>query len=76
VFSIAMVVLAADHLLYQSSQILAHYAPRQHVAAARALFSSVALLFVSRIFLWMRESPRGRAQRRWHVGANRRMLYG
>jgi hypothetical protein len=57
VFSIAMVVLAAGYILYQTSQVLAHYDPRQHVAAALALFSSVALMFwyVIRIFLRMRE---------------------
>jgi len=57
VFSIAMVVLAAGYILYQTSQVLAHYDPRQHVAAALALFSSVALMFwyVIRIFLRMRQ---------------------
>ena len=53
VFSIGMVLLAAGQILYQTSQVLAHYDPRQHVAAALALFSSVALMFwyVIRIFL-------------------------
>ena len=57
VFSIAMVVLAAGYILYQTSQVLAHYDPRQHVAAALALFSSVALMFwyIIRIFLRMRQ---------------------
>lgn len=57
VFSVAMVVLAAGYILYQTSQVLAHYDPRQHVAAALALFSSVALMFwyVIRIFLRMRQ---------------------
>jgi len=52
-FSIGMVLLAAGYILYQTSQILAHYHPGQHVAAALALFSSVALMFwyVIRIFL-------------------------
>jgi uncharacterized protein len=56
-FSIGMVVLAAGYILYQTSQVLAHYDPRQHVAAALALFSSVALMFwyVIRIFLRMRQ---------------------
>jgi FtsH-binding integral membrane protein len=56
-FSIGMVLLAAGYILYQTSQVLAHYDPRQHVAAALALFSSVALLFwyVIRIFLRMRQ---------------------
>ena len=56
-FSVAMVLLAAGYVLYQTSQVLAHYHPGQHVAAALALFSSVALMFwyVIRIFLRARE---------------------
>jgi len=57
VFSVAMVLLAAGYVLYQTSQVLAHYDPRQHVAAALALFSSLALMFwyVIRIFLRARD---------------------
>ncbi|NUO53885.1 MAG: hypothetical protein HOV80_34000 [Polyangiaceae bacterium] len=57
VFSIAMVLLAAGYILFQTSQILAHYDPRNYVAASLALFSSVALMFwyVIRIFLRMRD---------------------
>ena len=57
VFSVAMVLLAAAYILYQTSQVLAHYDPDQHVSAALALFSSVALMFwyVIRIFMKMRE---------------------
>lgn len=57
VFSIGMVLLAAGQILYQTSQVLAHYDPRQHVAAALALFSSVALMFwyVIRILMRMRQ---------------------
>jgi FtsH-binding integral membrane protein len=53
IFSVAMVLLAAGYILYQTSQILAHADPHRHVAAALALFSSVALMFwyVIRIFL-------------------------
>jgi FtsH-binding integral membrane protein len=56
-FSVAMVLLAAGYMLYQTSQVLAHYDPGSHVAAALALFSSVALMFwyIIRIFLKMRE---------------------
>ena len=55
-FSVGMVVLAGAYILYQTSQVLAHYDPNQHVAASLALFSSVALMFwyVIRIFLRMR----------------------
>ncbi|HEV7553805.1 MAG TPA: Bax inhibitor-1 family protein, partial [Kofleriaceae bacterium] len=38
IFSVAMVVLAGAYILYQTSQVLAHYDPHQHVAAALALF--------------------------------------
>ena len=57
VFSVAMVVLAGGYILYQTSQVLAHYDPHQHVAAALALFSSVALMFwyVIRIFMRARD---------------------
>ena len=56
-FSVGMVLLAAAYILYQTSQVLAHYDPNQHVAASLALFSSVALMFwyVIRIFLRARE---------------------
>jgi FtsH-binding integral membrane protein len=55
-FSVGMVLLAAAYILYQTSQVLAHYDPNQHVAASLALFSSVALMFwyVIRIFMRMR----------------------
>ncbi len=57
VFSVAMVFLAAGYILYQTSQILAHYHPEQYVGASLALFSSVALMFwyVIRIFMRMRD---------------------
>jgi len=56
-FSVAMVLLAAGYVLYYTSQVLAHYDTHQHVGAALALFSSVALMFwyVIRIFLRARE---------------------
>lgn len=56
-FSIGMVLLAAGYILYQTSQVLAHYHPQQHVAAALALFAAIALMFwyVIRIFLRARE---------------------
>jgi FtsH-binding integral membrane protein len=44
-FSLAMVILASGAILYDTSKILHHYAPDQHVAAALELFASVALLF-------------------------------
>jgi len=57
VFSVAMVLLAAGYILFQTSQVLAHYDPDTHVAAALALFSSIALMFwyVIRILMKLRE---------------------
>ena len=40
-----MALLAAGAVLYTTSNILHQYHPGQHVAAALALFSSIALLF-------------------------------
>ena len=57
VFSVAMVLLASGYVLYQTSQVFAHYHTESYVAAALALFSSVALMFwyVIRIFMRMRQ---------------------
>jgi hypothetical protein len=57
VFSIAMVILAAGYVLYYTSQVLAHYHPGQHVAAALALFSAIALMFwyIIRIMMKLRQ---------------------
>jgi FtsH-binding integral membrane protein len=44
-FSLAMIVLAAGAILYDTSNILHHYRMDQHVAAALGLFASVAMLF-------------------------------
>ncbi len=57
VFSAAMIVLAGGYILYYTSQVLGHYRPTQHVAAALALFSALALMFwyVIRILMRMRE---------------------
>jgi FtsH-binding integral membrane protein len=44
-FTVAMIALAAGYILFHTSQVMAHYPPTHYVAAALALFSSVALLF-------------------------------
>jgi FtsH-binding integral membrane protein len=44
-FSAAMVVFAAVAILYDTSKVMHHYAPHQHVAASLELFAAVALLF-------------------------------
>lgn len=56
-FSFAMVALASACILYQTSNILHQYNPSQHVAAALALFASVAMLFfwILRIVMASRE---------------------
>lgn len=52
-FSGAMVILAGGYTLYYTSNVLHHYRTDQHVAAALALFSAVALMFwyILRIFM-------------------------
>ncbi len=44
-FSGAMVLIAGGSILHQTSSIIHHYRPDQHVAASLGLFASVALLF-------------------------------
>jgi FtsH-binding integral membrane protein len=53
VFAFIMVAFAGAAILYETSNILHHYRPNQHVAASLSLFASVALLFwyVLRIFM-------------------------
>jgi FtsH-binding integral membrane protein len=52
-FSVALIVFASAYILYDTSNVMNHYRPTQHVAASLALFSSVALLFwyVLRLFI-------------------------
>jgi FtsH-binding integral membrane protein len=45
IFIGAMIVLLSGYILYYTSQVLHHYRTDQHVAAALALFASVATLF-------------------------------
>ena len=44
-FTVLMIALAAGYILYHTSEVLYHYQTTQHVAAALALFASVALMF-------------------------------
>lgn len=44
-FSGAMVLLAGGAIAYETSNMVHHYRPGQHVAAALGLFASVALMF-------------------------------
>jgi FtsH-binding integral membrane protein len=55
-FSAAMVVLASVYILYDTSNVLHAYRTDQHVAAALALFASVALLlwYVLRMMMSLR----------------------
>lgn len=54
-FSVAMIALASGYILYDTSNILHHYRTEQYVAAALALFASVALLFyyVLRVLMYL-----------------------
>ena len=53
VFSVAMVVLAAGMIVFQTSEIMRTYGTDQHVGAALALFASLATMFfyILRIFM-------------------------
>lgn len=44
-FSAGMIIFASLYILYDTSNIIHHYRPTQHVAASLALFASVVLLF-------------------------------
>lgn len=44
-FSILMVGLSAGYVVYYTSNVLHHYRTDQHVAAALALFSAIAMMF-------------------------------
>jgi FtsH-binding integral membrane protein len=57
-FSAAMVFLAGGFILYDTSNVLHHYRTDQHVAAALALFASVALLFYYILRLLMASNRR------------------
>ncbi|MCA9240304.1 MAG: Bax inhibitor-1/YccA family protein [Planctomycetales bacterium] len=52
-FSVGMIVFASGYILYDTSNVLHHYRPSQHVAASLALFASVALLFWYLLRLFM-----------------------
>jgi FtsH-binding integral membrane protein len=45
IFTYAMIALSCGYILYHTSNVVHHYRIGQHVAAALALFASVALLF-------------------------------
>jgi FtsH-binding integral membrane protein len=53
IFTYAMIGFACLYVLYDTSNVLHHYRIGQHVAAALALFASVALLFwyIVRLFM-------------------------
>ncbi len=53
IFTYAMIALACGYILYHTSNVLHHYRIGQHVAAALALFASVALLFWYIVQLFM-----------------------
>ena len=57
-FTGGMILFASAYILYDTSNVLHHYRVGQHVAAALALFASVALLFWSVLRLLMALSSR------------------
>lgn len=56
-FSVAMIALAGGSILRDTSNIMLHYPQDKHVAAALALFASVAMMFwyILRLLMAMRE---------------------
>ncbi|MEL6215090.1 MAG: Bax inhibitor-1 family protein [Pseudomonadota bacterium] len=52
-FSVAMIGFAGGAILYDTSNIMRHYPADRHVAAAMALFASIAMMFwyVLRLFM-------------------------
>lgn len=58
IFTIAMIGLASGYILYDTSNVLHRFNTTQHVAAALALFASVALLFYYILSLFMRLQSR------------------
>ncbi len=60
VFSFAMVALASGYIIYDTSNVLHHYRTDQYVAAALALFASVALLFYYILLILVQLSGRSR----------------
>lgn len=46
IFSVAMIVLMAGWVLYQTTLIMGYFRPSNHVAAALMLFSTIATLFL------------------------------
>lgn len=55
-FTVLMLILAAGYILYDTSNVLLHYRPGSHVAAALELFASVTLLFYYMLRLFMSQS--------------------
>ncbi len=53
IFTYAMIALSCGYILYDTSNVLHRYRIGQHVAAALALFASVALLFWYLVQLFM-----------------------
>ena len=55
-FSFAMVALMCGYIMYDTSNVIHHYRPTQHVAASLALFASVATLFYYVLHIMMQFS--------------------
>ncbi len=52
-FAFAMVALMSGYILYDTSNVMLHYRTDQHVAAALALFASIATLFYYILYIVM-----------------------
>lgn len=58
VFIVAMLLLMSGYILYETSNVMQHYQPGTHVAAALALFAAVATMFYWMIRLFMNQGSR------------------
>jgi FtsH-binding integral membrane protein len=52
-FAGIMILFAGASILYQTSQVMAHYRPTQHVSAALGLFAAVALMFYYILYFFL-----------------------
>lgn len=59
-FAFAMVALLSGYILYDTSNVMLHYRTEQHVAAALALFASIATLFYYILYIVMMLNGGGR----------------
>jgi uncharacterized protein len=55
-FTLLMLLLSAGYVLYDTSNVMKHYPPGSHVAAALELFASVTMMFYYMLRLFMSQN--------------------